>query len=61
MFLDEVFVDFPVSEVGLADVDHLVEELDCHGSIDIALGGGQNNDVFLLDVDETGPIDIDDR
>lgn len=61
MFLDQVFIYFTLSEVGLADVDYLIKELYCHGCIDIAFGGCQDNDIFLLNVDETGPVDINDR
>ncbi len=60
VFLDEGLFDILAAEVGLTDIDDLVEELDGHGGGDIGFGGGQDDDVLLLDMDEGGAVDVDD-
>ena len=40
LFLDIVLGDLPIT-ICLADEDKLVEELHCHGCIEVGLGGGQ--------------------
>lgn len=48
LFLDIILGDIAI-EVGFADEDEMVQELDGHGTVDVGLGGGQEDQVFVGD------------
>ena len=50
-----------LAEVALHDLDHLQEELEHHGGVDVLLGDGRQPDVGALDVEEGGARDVGDR
>ena len=55
LFLDIVLSDLPIA-IGFADEDELVEELDGHGSVDVGLGGGQEDQIFVGHSDIGDPV-----
>ena len=55
LFLDIVLSDLPIA-IGFADEDELVEELDGHGSVDVGLGGGQEDQIFVGHCDIGDPV-----
>ena len=46
LFLDIVLGDLPIA-ICLTDEDELVEELHCHGCIEVGLGCGQKDEVLV--------------
>lgn len=60
VLLDLLLVEL-TTEIGLTDEDQLIEELNDHSSIDVSLGGGQENHVFVGDVDVAGTLKHEDR
>jgi hypothetical protein len=59
VLLDLLFVQFP-TEIGLADEDQLVQELDHHGGVDVGFCSGEEDDVFVGDVDVASTLEHQD-
>ena len=55
LFFDIVLSDLPIA-IGFADEDELVEELDGHGSVDVGLGGRQEDQIFVGHCDIGDPV-----
>ena len=51
--LDESF-SWLVGEVSLQNIDDCVQELEDHSAIDVYFGGGDQDEVFVRDVEEGG-------